>query len=257
MPGTPLDPETVAAQRARLEARWHALRQRVANLDATLRRAQADALGELAVYDNHPADIGDELFERSKDWALRQRLAHQLERVEQALWRVDQGLYGVCARCGRPIELERLRALPEAEFCLDCQREVEEEEWPQPEARPVEEEVLQGPAARLHGFGQVRRVVFDEEDAFQAVERYGTSDSPQDLPGARDLDELAHHADEQVGVVQAVEGLVDERGEVLGGAPDELVAEARSDPEGDKALREGQSVRVTGRRALRRHPGAP
>lgn len=250
----PLGPAELAAQRARLLERQRELIARLESLRATLRRSQADALGELSVYDNHPADIGDELFERSKDWALQELMQRRLEQVRRALWRIDQGLYGICARCGRPIGVERLRALPEAELCLECQQQTEEEEWPQPEARPVEEEVLQGPAARMQGFGLDHRVGFDEEDAFQAVARYGTSDSPQDLPGARDYEALVHNADERVGLVQAVEGLVDERGEVLGDAPAEVQEEAESGPEGDKAVREGESVRTGGRRALRRRP---
>jgi RNA polymerase-binding transcription factor DksA len=43
--------------------------------------------------------------------------------VEQALERMDAGAYGSCERCGRPIDEERLEALPAARLCLDCKRQ--------------------------------------------------------------------------------------------------------------------------------------
>lgn len=48
-----------------------------------------------------------------------------LQAVERALARVDDGTYGLCVRCGVPINVERLLALPRVECCIDCQH-VEE-----------------------------------------------------------------------------------------------------------------------------------
>ena len=44
------------------------------------------------------------------------------EAVERALARIDDGTYGLCVRCGVPIDVERLLALPRVECCIDCQR---------------------------------------------------------------------------------------------------------------------------------------
>jgi RNA polymerase-binding transcription factor DksA len=44
----------------------------------------------------------------------------QLRKVQAALDRLDQGTYGRCVRCRRPIELARLRVLPETERCSTC-----------------------------------------------------------------------------------------------------------------------------------------
>lgn len=50
-----------------------------------------------------------------------------LEQVRAALQRLDDGTYGFCQRCGKPIEARRLEALPYAEYDLECQEIVERE----------------------------------------------------------------------------------------------------------------------------------
>lgn len=49
----------------------------------------------------------------------------QLTALEEAQRRVEMGTYGQCERCGRYIGIERLRLMPFAAHCIDCQREVE------------------------------------------------------------------------------------------------------------------------------------
>lgn len=44
----------------------------------------------------------------------------EVERIDAALARLAAGSYGVCVRCGEPIHLERLEAVPEALFCVEC-----------------------------------------------------------------------------------------------------------------------------------------
>lgn len=97
------------------------------------------ATSELSVYDNHPADIGSEMFERSKDISLRENLAQALTGVEAALARLADGTYGRCVHCGKYIARERLAALPDTAFCLECQSAREAAEAP---TRPVEEMVV-------------------------------------------------------------------------------------------------------------------
>jgi DnaK suppressor protein len=45
-----------------------------------------------------------------------------LREVQGALWRMDEGLYGRCVRCGEPIGVERLEILPQTALCMRCQR---------------------------------------------------------------------------------------------------------------------------------------
>ena len=70
------------------------------------------------------AAAASQVFEQQRDLALRDRNQQHLGAVEAALERLDDGTYGTCVRCGRPIAPERLDALPWAAHCIDCQRIV-------------------------------------------------------------------------------------------------------------------------------------
>jgi DnaK suppressor protein len=70
------------------------------------------------------AAAATQVFEQQRDLALRDHNSQHLEQVEAALARLDNGTYGACVRCGRPIVPERLEALPWAAYCIDCQRIV-------------------------------------------------------------------------------------------------------------------------------------
>ena len=45
--------------------------------------------------------------------------------MEGALKRIEAGTYGICENCGRPINIERLEAMPWVTLCIDCKREAE------------------------------------------------------------------------------------------------------------------------------------
>jgi len=47
--------------------------------------------------------------------------------IDQALMRIDEGSYGVCVRCGKPIDERRLEALPTARYDAACQTAIEQE----------------------------------------------------------------------------------------------------------------------------------
>jgi DnaK suppressor protein len=70
------------------------------------------------------AAAASQVFEQQRDLALRDHNTQHLELVEAAIARLDDGTYGTCLRCGRPIAPERLDALPWAAYCIDCQRLV-------------------------------------------------------------------------------------------------------------------------------------
>lgn len=132
-----------------------------------------DTTGELSTNDNHPADVGTEMFERGKDIALIENEELMLVRIEEALERIAGGTYGYCETCGEPISYERLKAIPETSYC--------KEDSPQTfvsASRPVEELFLMPPFGRTSLDEQSDQNGFDGEDAWQIVESYGTSNSP-------------------------------------------------------------------------------
>lgn len=183
------------------------LKREKARLDEVIRGLEQDGLneamtessGELSTYDNHPADLGSEMFERSKDTALRDNTMVLRQSIEHALTRAAQGQFGRCEICGGRIEPDRLTALPWATTCIRCQRR---EEKPLATSRPLEEENLKSPFQRTFlDAASSENVGFDGEDAWQAVARWGSSDSPQDVPGSHDYQDLWHNSNETAGVV--------------------------------------------------------
>jgi RNA polymerase-binding protein DksA len=71
-------------------------------------------------------DEGDaEIFEREKNAALIAVLERKLQDIDSALRSIEKGQYGICERCGKPIEPGRLEVKPDATLCVSCQQEVE------------------------------------------------------------------------------------------------------------------------------------
>ncbi|NLZ54250.1 MAG: conjugal transfer protein TraR [Thermoanaerobacteraceae bacterium] len=166
-----------------------------------------ESLGELSGYDNHPADLGAETFERAKDLGLKGNSKVMLMKVNHALDRINNGTYGICEKCGNTIEQERLKALPYTTFCADCKRS--EEKPGDHSRRPPEEEVLGYPFGRSFRDGN-SEIGYDGEDAWQDVARYGTSSGPQDIPGAVDYTETYFDGNEKRGIVEESDTIIDE-----------------------------------------------
>jgi DnaK suppressor protein len=69
-------------------------------------------------FDEEYADAGTATFERERDLSLVNNLRDLMERIDKALAKIDEGTYGLCDRCGKPIEKLRLKALPYANLCI-------------------------------------------------------------------------------------------------------------------------------------------
>jgi RNA polymerase-binding transcription factor len=72
--------------------------------------------------DNHLAETATVTLDREIDYTLEENSEHVLSAIEGALARIDEGTYGTCLNCGRPIAEERLAAIPWATSCIDCKR---------------------------------------------------------------------------------------------------------------------------------------
>ncbi len=71
------------------------------------------------------ADLASDYAYRVHHLSVLERLEDQLDKVNKALQRIEDGIYGVCTNCGEVIMPERLEALPYAEFCIPCQARKE------------------------------------------------------------------------------------------------------------------------------------
>ena len=141
--------------------------------DAEEQAALTDSTGELSSYDNHPADMATETFERERDNAVNDAFGERLEEIEQALGRMKDGTYGICEVCGKPIPYERLEAIPSAPTCVDDAPKPGD-----PAGRPVEEQVMTAPPTGAGEARQRNAGRFDDADAWKNVESYGSSDTP-------------------------------------------------------------------------------
>src|SRR5262249_25682154 len=111
-----LTPEILAELRSALVRERDSLRQSLGELgesERALGASQADETGE-------QADVASDLVEEEIDLALESAERTKLAEVDAALKRIADGTYGICANCGKPIPIERLRAVPWTTLSLDC-----------------------------------------------------------------------------------------------------------------------------------------
>lgn len=167
-----------------------------------------DSIGELSLYDNEPADIGSEVFERSKDFALRERAKLNIQAIDEALRRIEKGVYDICEVCGRHIPIDRLEAVPYTTTCHDCRKRLEEGAG-RPD-RPVEEEVMKEIYEQSYN-GNVNNVGYDMEDTWEDLVPY-SENTGQAGAGAY-YGENEHDTKEERGSVEEVEGIPYEVGE--------------------------------------------
>jgi len=110
--------------RERLEQMRTTLRAEVA-ADVTALARDIDAKGEDLTPSQHPADVASDLYAREELVADEVTLERELVAIDEALGRIADGTYGICADCGHEIALERLDARPQALRCISCQRTLD------------------------------------------------------------------------------------------------------------------------------------
>ena len=71
------------------------------------------------------ADVATQSIEKELIFELSDNERQMLDQTEAALRKIDNGTYGQCESCRQPIGKERIRALPFARYCIDCQSKTE------------------------------------------------------------------------------------------------------------------------------------
>jgi RNA polymerase-binding protein DksA len=99
------------------EEREHLEAQLASIVEESFAATQSDMSGDVGL-DDESADAGTATFEREKDLSIENNVRDLLRKIDGALKRMDEKTYGLCVRCGRPIEKARLKALPYAELCI-------------------------------------------------------------------------------------------------------------------------------------------
>lgn len=109
---------TVERLRELLEAERSELLSQTAILDATT----VIGMWRDSGFDDDQADVGSATSERERAQSLADNARGILRRIDEALKRMEDGTYGICVRCHRPIEEARLEALPYATLCIQDQQ---------------------------------------------------------------------------------------------------------------------------------------
>jgi DnaK suppressor protein len=105
-----------------LEAEIVELRTKIDQAESEIAERLGDAVGGAG---DDQADAGAKTFQREYDLSLTQNARDLLDLSQNALARIDDGTYGVCASCGQPIGKARLQAFPRATLCVECKQREE------------------------------------------------------------------------------------------------------------------------------------
>lgn len=87
-------------------------------------RARAEG-NEASAFGMHQADAGSDAYDRDFALNLLSQEQDALYEIDEALKRIEQGTYGVCEMSGKPINHERLEAIPFTRFTVECQSQIE------------------------------------------------------------------------------------------------------------------------------------
>ncbi|MCQ6558922.1 conjugal transfer protein TraR [Paenibacillus mendelii] len=142
--------------------------------------------GELSTSDNHPADLGTETFERTRDMAVDRAFEEQLTKMSDALDRIQSGDYGKCLICSGEIGHDRLEAIPYTAYCIDHTPRKTSSTGEGPDAVTDAPQIPSPDTDSLPdgAYG------LDDADAWRSAEDHGTSDTPTREIDTGELEQL-------------------------------------------------------------------
>ena len=112
----------------RLDYFRNVLLEQLRQHNENVRENQSDAL-EMVAADDGVEDVADLSLQdvsQEIEYRLSERESQMVADIDQALLRIDEGSYGVCARCGKEIPDARLEAVPTARYDAQCQTLLEQ-----------------------------------------------------------------------------------------------------------------------------------
>lgn len=118
----PWTAKELAGVRQELEDEATGLRQDISTAESEIAARLSDAVGDAG---DDSADAGAKTFQREHELALTENARELLAQAERVLSKVDDGTYGVCESCGKPIGKARLQAFPRATLCVACKQREE------------------------------------------------------------------------------------------------------------------------------------
>jgi DnaK suppressor protein len=89
-------------------------------------RASSQEMGQDGIQDM--ADEASKVYDQEILMSLNESQRRTLREVDEALDRIEEGTYGICDSCGKPIASKRLQIKPFATYCVECQDLIEKQE---------------------------------------------------------------------------------------------------------------------------------
>jgi DnaK suppressor protein len=84
-----------------------------------------DRGGDVSGHALHMADVATDMYDREFTLGLASNERELLYEIDGALARIQEGTFGVCDQCKKPIPATRLKAIPHARTCMKCQEQIE------------------------------------------------------------------------------------------------------------------------------------
>lgn len=119
------DKELAKIRRSLVETKAHIIEDVLRFQGDSLKKSLKDSSGDLSGYSFHMADMATDLYEREFSLQLAETERERLYELDKAIRRIDEGTFGQCEECGKDIRKQRIKAMPEAENCIECQEEKE------------------------------------------------------------------------------------------------------------------------------------
>jgi len=91
----------------------------------TLKKSQKDAAGDISGYAYHMADVASDTYDREFSLGLASNERQSLYELDDAIKKIEEGIFGICEECKSLISRTRLKVVPFARLCVKCQEKRE------------------------------------------------------------------------------------------------------------------------------------
>ncbi|MBI4243778.1 MAG: TraR/DksA C4-type zinc finger protein [Planctomycetes bacterium] len=119
---SPLTPEEVNLYKSSLVQKKKELISSISNLSESVIDSTS---GELSTLPQHLADAAINTYENYVSLNLAEETANLLRDIDSCLQKIQEGVYGLCENCTKPILKKRLKVVPYTRLCIDCQHAEE------------------------------------------------------------------------------------------------------------------------------------
>ncbi len=117
-----IDPKIQEELKQKLLAEKERLEKNLAPNETGAKNADREYQTAFPEIERDQEENADEMEMYTSALATDETLKEELQKIEAALEAMEKGTYGTCKNCGKAIPIERLKAYPQADTCLDCKK---------------------------------------------------------------------------------------------------------------------------------------